>query len=172
MTRFTFHRGHGDSTDPAQQEEDLLVRQYRYLLRTAPPDALEAAHTEALMAMTEEHRQWVLDTVRATFLVGDHLSVTEPGKIAHLVVNGERRSPSALLAALPPVVATDLATRVLDSEASFGLLGGYAAWDGQDPDPVDDSLWAAGGFNPRAGQVDPRNDPRTQIGFDGGVPGA
>jgi hypothetical protein len=164
MTRFTFPRGHRDDPGSAAQEEDLVVRQYRYLLRTAPPDALEAAHSEAIAAMAEEHRQQLLDTVRATFLVGDHVSVTEGDKIAHLVVIGERRMPSALLAALPPAVFRDLAARVLDSEASFGLLGGYAAWDGNDPEPEDDSVWAGDGFDPHGAGPDLRKDPWTGAG--------
>jgi hypothetical protein len=43
--------------------EDQVVRQYRYLLRTAPPDALEAAHVEALSAIGPDHRETVLRTV-------------------------------------------------------------------------------------------------------------
>jgi hypothetical protein len=34
--------------DPVAADEDPVVREYRYLLRTAAADALEAAHTEAL----------------------------------------------------------------------------------------------------------------------------
>jgi hypothetical protein len=65
-------------------------------------------------------------------------------------------------------VQQDLAARVLESEASFGLLGGYAHWDGAEPEPPDDSLWRDGGFTPQVGQGDPRNDPRVGKGFSYG----
>ena len=33
------------------EREDVVVRQYRFLLRTAPADALEMAHVEALSGL-------------------------------------------------------------------------------------------------------------------------
>lgn len=78
-----------------------VVRQYRYLLRTAPADALEAAHTEAIPLLSVAHQESLLTTLRSSLLVGDHLNPGDHRKIAHLVTQGERRSPSVLLAALP-----------------------------------------------------------------------
>jgi hypothetical protein len=48
----------------------------------------------------------------------------------------------------------------LESEASFGLLGGYASWDGAEPLPEDDSAWAGGGYDSKSGGWDARNDPK------------
>jgi hypothetical protein len=50
-------------------------------------------------------------------------------------------------------VRRDLADRVTEAEASFGLLNGYAAWNGNDPAPPDDSAWADGGFTPRGSRL-------------------
>lgn len=159
MSRFTFGR-HKPQGEPADVPEDPVVRQYRYLLRTAPADALEAAHTEAIPRLSEAHRASLLATLRTSLLVGDHLTTSDHAKIAHLMTAGERRSAGALLTGLPPEVLQDLAATVLDSEASFGLLSGYASWDGAEPQPPDDSDWADGGYDPKAGSWDGRNDAR------------
>ena len=43
-----------------------MVRQYRYLLRTAPPDALEEAHIEALGQLGQAQRRLLLDAIQAS----------------------------------------------------------------------------------------------------------
>ena len=49
---------------PGDRVEDPVIRQYRFLLRTAPLDALEAAHVEALTPMAPEVRAAVLSGVQ------------------------------------------------------------------------------------------------------------
>jgi hypothetical protein len=170
MSRFTFGKRHDPKGDPADTAEDPLVRQYRYLLRTAPVDALESAHTEAIALLSAGHRESLLETVRSSLLVGDHLTPSAHAKIAHLVTDGERRAPGQLLRALPAETLQNLAAGVLESESSFGLLGGYAGWDGAEPKLSEDSEWADGGFNPKVSQRKPRDDPRTgQSGLYGGL---
>lgn len=121
------------------------MRQYRFLLRTAPTDALEAAHVEALKALEATDRLAVLETVQRVLVAGLRLGPGEIGKLAHLVITGERRAPGALLTSYPDVVLKRLASLVIHSEAAFGLFGGYASWDGAEPpaDPsTDDSPFA------------------------------
>jgi hypothetical protein len=169
MGRFSF-RGQPDSSDEASVDEDVVVRQYRYLLRTAPADALEAAHVDAIPVLSQAHQESLLETVQRSLLVGGHLTTSHHAKIAHLVTAGEQRAPGQLLQALPAEVLKSLAAAVLDSEASFGLLGGYASWDGAEPQPADHPDWADGGFNPQVGQGRPLNDPRTSKGYAAGGP--
>jgi hypothetical protein len=59
------HKSHaqqhlGDVGD--EGAEDQAVRQYRYLLRSAPSDALEAAHAQALSRLSEQAR-WAQDRI-------------------------------------------------------------------------------------------------------------
>ena len=56
--------------------------------------------------------------------------------LAHLLTLGERRVPGAVLRACDPTVLVHLARAVIDTEAAFGLFGGYAGWDGAEPEPV------------------------------------
>ena len=129
---------------PAQpDEEDPVVRQYRYLLRTAPGDALEHAHLEALEVLSPQERGALLRTVQEQLVAGLRLGPDDVPALAHLVVLGERRSPGALLRHCPPAVLRRLADAALVSEAAFGLLSGYAAWDGRDPEPMTEEAWEA-----------------------------
>jgi hypothetical protein len=115
--------------------EDQTVRQYRYLLRTAPGDALEAAHVDALAAMDPVHRATILRTVQTELVAGAHLHEDDIPPLAHLVVLGERRSPGALTTSVPASALAALAHAVINSEPAFGLFSGYALWDGVDPQP-------------------------------------
>jgi hypothetical protein len=123
--------------------EDPVVRQYRYLLRTAPGDALEHAHLEALEVLSRQERAVVLATVQEQLVAGLRLGPDDVPALARLVVLGERRSPGALLQHCPPAVLLRLSDAALLSEAAFGLLGGYAAWDGRDPEPMTEEAWVA-----------------------------
>ena len=121
------------------------MRQYRFLLRTAPLDAMEEAHVEVLQRMAPSRRAVVLQAVQEGLVAGLRLTIADVRRIAHLVVLGERRSPGDFLGACPQNVLIPLAEGVIVAEASFGRFGGYAAWDGAEPptDPgIDDSPFA------------------------------
>lgn len=126
------------STELHAGDEDQTVRQYRYLLRTAPIDALEHIHVAALKAIGPRGREIVLGTVHAELLTGAHLKPDDVTTVAHLVTVGERRRPGALTTALPATTLHALAHEAIHSEPAFGLFGGYAAWDGVDPQPPEE----------------------------------
>ena len=119
-----------------QPPEDQTVRQYRYLLRTAPLDALRVAHDEALQHLTEDFRTGVLTAVRDGLVAGQRLGPGDTAAIARLVSIGERRNPRGFLDACDPTTLHALADAVNHAGASFGLFAGYAAWDGVDPEPT------------------------------------
>ena len=111
------------------------MRQYRFLLRTAPLDALEAAHAEALPTLDRHQRAVLLHTAQDELVAGWRLDPDESARLAHLLTLGERRVPGAVLRACDPAVLQALAQAVIETEAVFGLFGGYAAWDGSEPLP-------------------------------------
>lgn len=119
-----FRRAAGTPSQPVATDEDPVVRQYRYLLRTVPPDTLEHMHLEALTEVAGEDRAAVLRTVQEQLVTGLHLQPDEVPALARLVVLGERRSPGALLRHCRPDVLRRLADAALASEAAFGLLTG------------------------------------------------
>jgi hypothetical protein len=125
--------------------ESQAVRQYRFLLRTASPEAVEAAHAEALLLLGRSRRTVVLEAVREGLGTGQRQTPEEVLHLAHLITAGERRRPGAFLTTCDPEVLHDLAVHVILAEASFGLFGGYAAWDGAEPEAPspgpDESAW-------------------------------
>lgn len=121
------------------------MRQYRFLLRTAPLDALEEAHVEVLGSMAWVRRGAVLQAVQDGLVVGLRLTADQVRPIAHLVTLGERRRPGDFLRACAPSVLFELADAVILSEAMFGRFAGYAAWDGAEPELTEEP-WADGGF--------------------------
>jgi hypothetical protein len=152
----SFVRRHHSQDRPT--DENPVVRQYRFLLRRASPGAVEVGHAEALPRLQDEERRVILSAVQRGLVAGERLRPHDTSQIAHLIVLGERRSPNAFLSACEPETLLPLAQAVSRSEACFGLFGPYAAWDGADPDPEQDSAWADGGFNPDTGRWDPSHD--------------
>lgn len=149
-------------------EEDPVVRQYRYLLRTAPGDALEHAHLEALGVLSPQDRAAVLRTVQEQLVAGLRLEPDDVPALARLVVLGERRSPGALLRHCPAEPLRRLADAALVSEAAFGLLSGYAAWDGLDPEPAPDEDWQA---RKHRNWGDPSDSPEVRKAWSSGTIG-
>ena len=148
-------RQHDPDPGASRSEEDPVVRQYRFLLREASPDAVEVAHTEALPRLTEHQRQAVLSAVQRGLVAGQRLRPDDTTQLAHLIVLGERRTPNAFLTACDPTTLLALSQAVIDSDACFGLFGRYAAWDGADPEPEDVSAWADAGFSHDSGRWNP-----------------
>src|SRR5512138_391836 len=65
-----FDRIFGDAPRPpaapaAPSDDEQAIARYRYLLRTAPPEAIEQAHAEAFAKLTPEQRRTVLVQLRA-----------------------------------------------------------------------------------------------------------
>ena len=117
--------------------EDQTLRQYRFLLRTAPLDALQAAHHEALDRLTDGERVRILTAVQDGLVAGQRLGPGDTAAMARLVSIGERRNPRGFLDACDPTALGLLAQAVNQAEAVFGLFSGYAGWDGAEPEPTD-----------------------------------
>jgi hypothetical protein len=150
---------------PGADREDPVVRQYRYLLRTAPADALEAIHQEALAVIPATDRGTVLRTIQEQLVAGLRLDADDVPALSRLLVLGERRSPGALLRHCHPEVLRRLADAALVSEAAFGLLTGYAAWDGEDPAPPEEEAWEA---RAHRNWADPKDLTDAQRAYGGG----
>ena len=111
------------------------MRLYRFLLREPPPDAVEVAHREALERLGPDDRQAILEAVQGGLVAGQRLRPGDTAQLAHLIVLGERHMPDAFLDACEPTTLKVLAEAVTDSEACFGLFGGYVAWDAGEARP-------------------------------------
>ena len=87
---------------PSSDDQQALAR-YRYLLRTAPPEAVEQAHTEAFGQLTPAQRAQVLQELREELPPDERGSAStqaDPQSLARMATRAELRQPGTLERAL------------------------------------------------------------------------
>jgi hypothetical protein len=77
-------------------DDERAIERYRYLLQTAPPEALEHVHAEAFAALTPEQRQQVFESLKATAPAGDAPRAADPQSLAVSATRSEMRQPGTL----------------------------------------------------------------------------
>ncbi|MCA1585632.1 MAG: hypothetical protein LC791_12990 [Acidobacteria bacterium] len=86
-----------------------VIERYRYLLKTAPPDAIEQAHEEAFARLSPEQRRTVLEQLSSDAPEYEQVAGTskadDPRSLAKMATRAEMRRPGTL-------------------ERTFGGLGG------------------------------------------------
>jgi hypothetical protein len=91
-------------TSPAQPAGDATdeqaIARYRYLLRTAPPEAIEQAHAEAFARLTPEQRQRLLQELASDMPDAERNAAYRtgeaPGALARVATRAELREPGAM----------------------------------------------------------------------------
>ncbi|MDQ4026179.1 MAG: hypothetical protein M3217_11935, partial [Actinomycetota bacterium] len=84
------------SDQPGRNPDDVAIERYRYLLRTAPPDAVEQAHAEAFAQLTPEQRRRVLSDLGSTVPAGERPASDDPQSLARMATRAEMRNPGTL----------------------------------------------------------------------------
>jgi hypothetical protein len=84
------------SGPPPRSEDERAIERYRYLLRTAPPDQVEAAHAEAFGKLTPEQRRQVLEQLSAGVPAGERPRDDDPRTLARAATRAEFRQPGFL----------------------------------------------------------------------------
>jgi len=84
----------------ASSDDEQAIARYRYMLRTAPPEAIEQAHTEAFARLTPEQRRMVLEQLRAAAPETEGAASTpvlaDPQALARYATRAEIRQPGTL----------------------------------------------------------------------------
>jgi hypothetical protein len=83
-------------TAKGRSADDVAIDRYRYLLRTAPPDAVEQAHAEAFAQLSAEQRQRVLAELGAAVPPQERATSDDPRSLARMATRAELRSPGTL----------------------------------------------------------------------------
>jgi hypothetical protein len=81
---------------PGQSEDERAIERYRYLLRTAPPDQVEAAHAEAFGKLTADQRRQVLEQLSAGVPASERPGDDHPQTLARAATRAEFRQPGFL----------------------------------------------------------------------------
>ncbi|WP_159793506.1 hypothetical protein [Puerhibacterium puerhi] len=83
-------------TASGRSADDVAIERYRYLLRTAPPDAVEQAHAEAFAQLTPEQRRRVLAELGSTLPPAERATSDDPQSLARMATRAEMRNPGTL----------------------------------------------------------------------------
>lgn len=83
-------------TGPGRSEDDVAIDRYRYLLRTAPPEAVEQAHAEAFARLTPEQRRRVLTDLGESLPPAERATSDDPQSLARMATRAEMRNPGTL----------------------------------------------------------------------------
>ncbi len=92
---------------PTPSDDEQAIARYRYMLRTAPPEAIEQAHMEAFARLTPEQRRKVLEQLKAAAPEStrdDTPVLSDPEALARYATRTEIRQPGTLertLGAMP-----------------------------------------------------------------------
>ena len=80
----------------ARTDDEIAVERYRYLLRTAPPEAIEQAHEEAFSKLTPEQRRLLFQQLSADAAPGDAPRGDDPHSLAQSATRSELRQPGTM----------------------------------------------------------------------------
>ena len=81
--------------------DEQAVERYRYMLKTAPPETIEAAHAEAFERLTPEQRKLALSTLARSApenerAAAEAVSPDDPRAMGRLATRAEMRQPGFL----------------------------------------------------------------------------
>jgi len=94
------------SRPAGELSDEQAIERYRYMLRTAPPEAVEQAHEEAFERLSPEQRRMVLTELSRDVPAPERSAARDdPRSLARLATRAEIRQPGIL-------------------ERTFGRLGG------------------------------------------------
>ena len=112
-----FGRTNSSNTTPSADEQTLA--RYQYMLKTAPPETIEQAHTEAFAQLTPEQRRQVLhemgDKVPAAERAMAEQGGATPQALARMATRAEIRQPGSLGSMMAGSLLSSIAGAVIGS---------------------------------------------------------
>jgi hypothetical protein len=126
---------------PGELTDEQALERYRYLVRTAPPQALEQAHEEAFAKLTPEQRRLALRDLSAAVPEHERTGGDDPRSLARMATRAETSRPGTverafgggggmlggtLLGSFAAAFAGSLVAQSLFSELSDEEAGGEA----------------------------------------------
>jgi hypothetical protein len=81
---------------PDELTDEQALERYRYLVRTAPPDAIEQAHEEAFAQLTPEQRRQALRDLSAAVPEHERTGGDDPRSLARMATRAETARPGTV----------------------------------------------------------------------------
>lgn len=76
--------------------DEQAIERYRYLLRTAPPEAIEETHAEAFAQLTPAQRRLLLESLNGELPPQERTDRDDPRSLARVATRAELRRPGTL----------------------------------------------------------------------------
>jgi hypothetical protein len=90
------HAPSSSRADPGELTDEQALERYRYLVRTAPPDAIEQAHEEAFAKLTPEQRRLALRDLSAAVPEHERSGGDDPRSLARMATRAETNRPGTV----------------------------------------------------------------------------
>jgi hypothetical protein len=90
------HASESSRDAPAELTDEQALERYRYLVRTAPPDAIEQAHEEAFARLTPEQRRLALRDLSAAVPEHERTEGDDPRSLARMATRAETTRPGTI----------------------------------------------------------------------------
>ncbi len=84
------------SQAPEELTDEQALERYRYLVRTAPPEAIEQAHEEAFAKLTPEQRRLALRDLSAAVPEHERTGGDDPRSLARMATRAEVNQPGTV----------------------------------------------------------------------------
>jgi hypothetical protein len=81
---------------PGELTDEQALERYRYLVRTAPPEAIERAHEEAFARLTPEQRRTALRDLSAALPEHERSGGDDPRSLARMATRAETNRPGTV----------------------------------------------------------------------------
>ena len=86
------HASASSAVRPGELTNEQALERYRYLVRTAPPDAIEQAHEEAFAKLTPEQRRLALRDASAAVPEHERTGGDDPRSLARMATRAETQA--------------------------------------------------------------------------------
>lgn len=130
----------------APQSNDPALERYRYLLRTAPPDAVEQAHAEAFAALTPQQRVQATNALNPQLAEPERIpasSSSDPNALARAATRAEMARPGSLErtfggagGSFGGTLMSSIAGTFIGSAIAHQFLGGFNDQPAEASEPV------------------------------------
>jgi hypothetical protein len=144
-------------------EDELAIERYRYLLRTAPPESIEAVHAEAFAKLTPEQRHQVYQSLAEQAPPGERIASEDPSTLARAATRAEMRHPGTMERAF---AGTSANGRPMQAGPSMGAMIGSSMLGTIAGVVIGSAIAQA--FLPDASSFDAGGDGSTDGGTDAG----
>jgi hypothetical protein len=143
----------GEASKQSPLTDEQALQRYRYMLRTAPPEAIEQAHAEAFAQLTPEQRAQVLKELSRELPPSERTGISaqpDAQSLARLATRAEMRQPGmmerafgggglgmggggmGLGGAIGGSLLGSIAGSVIGSAIAHQLFGGFHGFGGMD----------------------------------------